>query len=36
MADPQGLRDVAARGAERACDVAGPVYRRAASAMGLL
>ena len=36
MADPEGLRDVAARGAERACDVAGPVYRRAASAMGLL
>ncbi len=36
MADPDGLRAVAARGAERACDIAGPVYRRAASAMGLL
>jgi tryptophanyl-tRNA synthetase len=36
MADPDGLRRVAARGAERACDIAGPVYRRAASAMGLL
>jgi tryptophanyl-tRNA synthetase len=36
MADPEGLRKVAAQGAERACDVAGPVYRRAANAMGLL
>ncbi len=36
MADPGGLRKVAARGAERASDVAGPVYRRAAEAMGLL
>jgi tryptophanyl-tRNA synthetase len=36
MADPEGLRDIVARGAERACDVAGPVYRRAATAMGLL
>jgi tryptophanyl-tRNA synthetase len=36
MADPEGLRKVAARGAERASDVAGPVYRRAATAMGLL
>lgn len=36
MADPDGLRKVAARGAERACDVAGPVYHRAAHAIGLL
>jgi tryptophanyl-tRNA synthetase len=36
MADPEGLRKIAARGAERASDVAGPVYRRAATAMGLL
>lgn len=36
MADPATLRDVALRGAQKACDVAGPVYRRAATAMGLI
>ena len=34
-ADEGHLRAVAARGAEKAADVAGPLYRRAAAAMGL-
>ncbi len=34
MADPEGLRAIAARGAEQACAVAGPVYRRAAPRHG--
>ena len=34
-ADEEHLRAVAARGAEKAADVAGPLYRRAAAAMGL-
>lgn len=34
-ADEASLRALAARGAEKACDVAGPLYRRAAAAMGL-
>jgi hypothetical protein len=36
MADPAGLRDVVARGAQKASAVAGPVYERAAAAMGLI
>jgi tryptophanyl-tRNA synthetase len=35
VAAPEHLADVAARGAEAAARVAGPVYRRAARAMGL-
>ena len=35
MAAPDELYKIAARGAEKACGVAGPVYRRAATAMGL-
>jgi tryptophanyl-tRNA synthetase len=36
MTDPQGLRAVATEGAEKACEVAGAVYRRAAHAVGLI
>jgi tryptophanyl-tRNA synthetase len=36
MASPDTLRDVVVRGSQKACDVAGPVYHRAAHAMGLL
>ncbi|MBW4030083.1 MAG: tryptophan--tRNA ligase [Acidobacteria bacterium] len=34
-ADVGALRELAARGAEKAADVAGPLYQRAAAAMGL-
>ena len=36
MADPAALRAVAMRGAVRASEVAGEVYRRAADAIGLI
>jgi tryptophanyl-tRNA synthetase len=36
MADPDALRAVATRGAEKASEVAGSVYRRAANAVGLI
>jgi tryptophanyl-tRNA synthetase len=36
MADPESLRAVAARGAVKASEVAGAVYRRAANAVGLI
>ncbi len=36
MADPESLRVVAARGAVKASEVAGGVYRRAANAVGLI
>ena len=35
LADPGELHAVAARGAVKAAEAAGPVYRRAARAMGL-
>ncbi|MGC2486840.1 MAG: tryptophan--tRNA ligase [Acidimicrobiales bacterium] len=36
LRSPSEVDDVAARGAEKAGDVAGPIYRRAATAMGLI
>ncbi|HWD96649.1 MAG TPA: tryptophan--tRNA ligase [Acidimicrobiales bacterium] len=36
LTSPEDLYKIAARGAEKACEVAGPVYRRAAKAMGLV
>ncbi len=35
LTTPDELYKIAARGAEKAADVAGPVYRRAAKAIGL-